>query len=386
MKVALSTIGKFHTFDLARELLARDALAGIYTGYPRFKLKSEGIPQALIHTLPWTQGAYMGFPWKHWLSARARQNWENFNATAFGFWAGGNLPDCDVYVGLSGASLRAGKRSQARGGKYVCDRGSAHIKVQDDLLRQEHVVWGMPFCGIDPRAIAREEAEYEAANVITVPSTFALNSFVREGIPTTKLRLLPYGVNLSKFHPVNQPAINRFDVVFVGAMSLQKGIQHLVQAYQRICHPAKSLTFVGTASQDLIEALAIKGLWPADARVLGHVAQDELKTILSRSHVKVLPSIQEGFGMVMAQAMACGCPVLASSNTGAADLFSDGHEGFIVPIRDVDALTARLQELADDPEKRRAMGLRALDRVRDMGGWSEYGDKAMAIYQDLLQL
>jgi glycosyltransferase involved in cell wall biosynthesis len=274
---------------------------------------------------------------------------------------------------------------QARGGKYVCDRGSAHIRVQDELLRQEHVAWGIPFSGIDPRAIAREEAEYEAANVITVPSTFAFNSFLREGIPATKLRLLPYGVNLSKFHPVYQPAINRFDVVFVGAMSLQKGVQHLVQAYQRIRHPAKSLTFVGTASQALMDALTIKGFWPADARVLGHVAQDELKTILSRSHVKVLPSIQEGFGMVMAQAMACGCPVVASSNTGAADLFNDGDEGFIVPIRDVDTLTARLQELADDPERRSAMGLRALERVKYMGGWRDYGDKAMAIYQELLQ-
>jgi len=385
MKVALSTIGKFHTFDLARELFARDALAGIYTGYPRFKLKAEGIPQSLIHTLPWTQGAYMGFPGKHWLSARARQNWENFNAAAFDFWMGRTLPDCDVYVGLSGSALRAGKRSQARGGKYVCDRGSAHIRVQDLLLREENRLWDTPYIGVDPRSIQREEAEYAQADRITVPSGFVLRSFLSQGVPFEKLRLLPYGVNLSRFQPVAEPAAERFDVLFVGGMSLRKGVQYLVQAYKKLDHPAKTLTFVGAPSQDLIAMLNGRDMWPSDAKVVGHMPQTELKKLMSRSHVMVLPSIEEGLAMVQAQAMACACPVIASTNTGAEDLFSDTHEGFIVPIRDVDALADRMQQLANQPELRNTMGQRALQRVQSMGGWRDYGNKAMAIYQELLQ-
>ena len=88
--------------------------------------------------------------------------------------------------------------------------------------------------------------------------------------------------------------------------------------------------------------------------------------------------------MVMAQAMACGCPVIASENTGARDLFTDGEEGFIVPIRDVDALTQRLQQLADDPQLRERMGERSLGRVKNLGGWSEYGALALQTYQDLV--
>jgi glycosyltransferase involved in cell wall biosynthesis len=131
--------------------------------------------------------------------------------------------------------------------------------------------------------------------------------------------------------------------------------------------------------------LEARGLWPAEARVLGHVPQTELKNLMSRSHVMVLPSVQDGFGMVMAQAMACACPVIASRNTGSEDLFSDGSEGFIVPIRDVDALAERLQQLADQPQERAIMGQRALKRVRRMGGWQDFGQKAMTIYEEILR-
>jgi glycosyltransferase involved in cell wall biosynthesis len=78
--------------------------------------------------------------------------------------------------------------------------------------------------------------------------------------------------------------------------------------------------------------------------------------------------------------MACACPVIASENTGARDLYTDGLEGFIVPIRDVAALSDRMQMLADQPGLQRAMAQRALQRVQGVGGWGAYGDSAMAIF------
>src|ERR1700690_826861 len=101
--------------------------------------------------------------------------------------------------------------------------------------------------------------------------------------------------------------------------------------------------------------------------------QNQLKNVMSRSHVMVLPSVEEGLALVQAQAMACGCPVVGTSHTGAEDLFSDGQEGYIVPIRDVSALAERLQHLADYPEQRTQMGQRALAKVKSYGGWHRYG-------------
>jgi glycosyltransferase involved in cell wall biosynthesis len=288
-------------------------------------------------------------------------------------------------VGLSGSTLAGGNAANRIGARYVCDRGSAHIRVQDQLLREEHEHWGVPFFRTDPRNIAREESEYDEADCITVPSGFVLRSFLSQGVSFKKMRLLPYGVNLSRFQPVAEPVVGRFDVLFVGGMSLRKGVQYLVQAYQKLNHPAKSLTFVGAPSHELIALLTTRGLWPSDAKILGHMPQTELKHLMSRSHVMVLPSIEEGLAMVQAQAMACACPVIASRSTGAEDLFSDGSEGFIVPTHDVDAIAERLQQLADQPQERAIMGQRALMRMRRIGGWHDYGQKAMTIYEEMLR-
>jgi alpha-maltose-1-phosphate synthase len=216
-----------------------------------------------------------------------------------------------------------------------------------------------------------------------VPSQFAYRSFLSQGVAPDKLRLLPYGVDLSRFEPAGVPPEGTFDVLFVGAMSPRKGVQYLVQAFQQIRHPAKTLSFVGAPSSEMVALLRQRNLWPEDALVLGPLPQQQLKTVMSRCHVMVLPSVEEGLALVQAQAMACACPVIGTWNSGAEDLFSDGQEGYIVPIRDVGALAERLQQLADHPEQRREMGQRALARVQSFGGWHRYGEKAMSIYSAL---
>jgi alpha-maltose-1-phosphate synthase len=385
MKVVLSTIGKFHTFDLARELQAHGALRAVFTGYPRFKLKSERLPREVIHTFPWVHTPYMGFPGWRLLGVRAKQLWEYVDKITLDRYVSLHMPECDVFVGLSGSALRSGATVQARGAKYVCDRGSSHIRVQDQLLREEHDRWGIPFAGIDARVIDLEESEYAAADCVTVPSNFAMRSFVDAGVVQSKLKRVPYGVDLSRFEPTGRPDPERFDILFIGAMNLRKGLPYLMDAYRKLVHPRKSLTFVGSTSVELISHLKKRGAWEDDTRVVGPMPQTELKKIISKSHVMVLPSIEDGFGMVLAQAMACGCPVIGSRNTGTEDILSeDGREGFLVPIRDGDAIARRLQQMADDPGLQAHMSEAAVARVQQLGGWRDYGNRAMATYEGLL--
>lgn len=384
MKVALSTIGTFHSFDLARELHRDGLLTAIYTGYPRFKLKGEGLPAERIKCFPWVHGAYMAFPQRDRLGPWLLRHWEYLARASLDRYVAARMPDCDVFVGLSSSALLTGRHVQRRGGRYVCDRGSSHIRLQDALLRQEHERWGVAYTGIDPRIIAREEAEYEAADCITVPSSFNVRSFVENGLPARKLKRLSYGVNLARFHPTQAPDAKRFDVLFAGGMSLRKGIPDLLKAYKDVVHPHKSLTFAGAPSAELIALMRARRLWPEDAVVLGHVPQAELKNLMSRSHVMVLPSIEEGLALVQAQAMACACPVIGTDHTGAEDLFVDGEHGFIVPIRQPHVLADRMQWLADHPEQRLAMSQQALAHVQQAGGWRDYGDQAKRIYRELL--
>lgn len=386
MNVVLSVPGKFHTFDLARELHSRQSLGTIFTGYPRFKLKQERIPAEKIHTWPWVQTAYMAMPKRHWLGQRIVREWEWLAKNTLDAHVAHHMPDCDVFVGLSGSALRSGKTAHARGAKVVCDRGSSHIRVQDTLLREESDRWGIPFAGIDPRVIEREEAEYAQADCITVPSSFSVRSFVQAGVDPDKVRKLSYGVNLALFKPTGHPAVDRFDVLYVGGMNLNKGIPYLLQAYQRLEHPKKSLTFAGTPSALFIEQMKAQNIWPDEIQLLGHVPQPQLKDLMSRSHVMVLASVQEGLALVQAQAMACGCVVIGTEHSGAQDLFDDGQEGFIVPIRQSDAIANRLQMLADNPALRATMSTKSLLRVQGAGGWRDYGEQALSTYQSIASL
>jgi glycosyltransferase involved in cell wall biosynthesis len=167
-------------------------------------------------------------------------------------------------------------------------------------------------------------------------------------------------------------------------MSLRKGLPYLLQAYLLLKHPRKSLTLAGSIDARLIETMRQASIWPEETRLLGHVPQSRLQDLMSRSHVLVLPSIEEGLALVQAQAMACACPVIATEHTGAADLFTDGKEGFIVPIRNPREIARRLQELADEPALRARMSEAALKRVTLSRGWGDYGDKALATYQALV--
>jgi glycosyltransferase involved in cell wall biosynthesis len=88
--------------------------------------------------------------------------------------------------------------------------------------------------------------------------------------------------------------------------------------------------------------------------------------------------------MVMGEALACGCPVVATANTGAEDLLEDGREGFIVPIRRPEAVECALETLARDSSLRATMSAYALQRVRQIGGWEAYGRTMANALQALL--
>jgi alpha-maltose-1-phosphate synthase len=384
MKVALSVLGKFHTFDLARQLHATGSLARIFTGYPRYKLRDEQLPDALVDTYPWVNTPYLAFPQRERLGTTLLRGWEYVNCLSFDRHTARHMPECDVFVGLSSSTLRSGRRAKSMGARFVCDRGSSHIRKQDELLRDEYARWGMPYMPIDPRIIAREEAEYAEADAITVPSSFSARTFRELGVPHAKVHQLSYGVNLDAFHPTMQPGQDSFDLLFVGVADLRKGVPYLLQAFKALRHPRKTLSFAGAFSPRMVRQMRELGLWSEGIQLLGHLSWSQLRDRMSASHALVLPSIEEGFGLVIPQALACGCPVIATEHTGAPDLFNDGEAGHIVPIRQVDVMTDRLQSLADDPATRDRMSQRALTVVNHIGGWRTYGDNALSLYQSLL--
>ena len=381
MRVVQTVFGKFHHFHLARQLHERKMLVGIFSSYPSRKLRDQQIPMDMVHTFPYVHMVQL-VAGRYALSnglARGELSW--WVALTLDAHVAGRLPECDVFVGISGSGLKTGRLAQKRGGKYICDRGSSHIRYTDELLTEEFKRWGQEFEGVYPKHIMREEQEYDQADLITVPSEFAHRSYVEMGVPAEKLRRVAYGADLSRFSKVADPPADSFEVLCVGQVSFQKGIPYLLDAFQNFRHPRKRLTMVGGVLPEMEKFLKTRKL--DGVEFVGAVPHAQLKGLMSRSHVVVFPSINDGFGMVIGEAMACGCPVISSENCGGKDLIQDGHEGYVVPIRDAAAITERLERLAQDPGLRDAMGAHSLERVVSLGGWDTYGRDYVAALESL---
>jgi starch synthase len=390
MRVAQAVFGVFHHFELARELERRGHLDRVYSTWPWSRLKREGLSRDKVKTFPWLHLPQLALQ-RSPLDLPALDDHLGYaNALTFDLWTDlqfqRNLrrgkPSPDVLIAISGAGLLTGRHLQERGGLFVCDRGSTHQRYQENIVAEEYRRWGVERQVSDERDTVREEAIYAQADAITVPSSVAARSFVEMGVSASKVHTIPYGVRLENFHPTGEPAQNEFQVLFAGAAGLRKGVPYLLQAFAALRHPHKRLLIAGQVQEDLRTVLP--HCPQENVEFLGAVPQSRLAELMSTSQALVLPSIEEGLALVQAQALACGCPVICSTNTGGEDLFSDGIEGFITPICDPEAITQRLQQLADDPLLQAKMRAAALARVHAIGGWTEYGDRWERLLQDLL--
>lgn len=204
------------------------------------------------------------------------------------------------------------------------------------------------------------DAECDLANRILVGSSFARDSFVAEGIPADKLTVVPYGVDLSLFSPqsAGKNTGDGFRVLFVGQIGQRKGISYLLKAYDRFRGYGTSLTLVGNffGSQEPLRP------YQNFFQYIPNVPRARLADIYRRADVFVFPSLIEGMGLVVLEAMASGLPVIVTPN-GPGDIVRDGVDGFVVPIRDADAIVDRLEYIRANPKVRAEMGRNARERA-----------------------
>jgi glycosyltransferase involved in cell wall biosynthesis len=374
MKVTLSTTGPFHIYDVARQLERIGHLNALYTAYPWWKVTN--LPRHKVHALPWFKG--LDFMRKRAFGHRFDRPMNQVIIHTFDRWVSQHMQPCDVFDCLSSFGLAS---HQVAREKYqalsVCSRGSAHIRYQDRLLAEEYAHWGLPYHRISPYIMARELEEYGYSDMITIPSSFVYRSFIEEGVAAEKLQLLPYGVDLSEFKPIPKED-NIFRVMYVGALTIQKGIPYLLEALAAINLPDAELWLIGGMTDEIRPFLET---YQGRLRWLGQVPRQELYRYYSQGSVFVMPSIQDGFGVVITQAMACGLPVIATTHTGGPDVITDGLEGFIVPIRSPEAIREKVLYLYEYPNVQREMSTAARARVQGMGGWQTYSEQLLQIYQ-----
>ena len=375
MRVNVASFTGTHPLDLARELDKAGVLAKYYTALPRFRVPA--LPRARVEShpillLPHALGR-VGLG-----RLGSRLIWPM--TEAFDRWLCRTQGPADVLHVLSSLGLRALRRAKSLGAFTVCDHGSSHIRIQDALLRDEASRCGVPSLGVDPRFIAKEEAEYDEADVIFVPSTFARQSFLQAGVQPGKVVAIPYGVRLEEYFPVPKRD-DVFRVLCVAALTVRKGIRYLLEATSRLALPNSEVVLRGAA---LPESKRLLAGYESGFRLQPPVSRSDLRDLYSQASVLVLPSIEDGFGLVIGQAMACGVPVIATTHTGAPDLITDGKDGFVVPIRSAAAIGERIEYLYSHPQERAAMGHAALEKVRSLKGWEHYASQVLHAYRERL--
>jgi len=382
LKYILSCSGKNHYVDIAKILSNKNQLSKIICGYPWFKLKKYNIDKEYVSA----NGLYriLREPLISQKKFKRIDDYlNNLNSKNIDKITSNHInkiDNADVLIGFAGVSLNSGKLMRKKKKIYVCDSTSAHIQEQNNILAEEYKEFLKEKFSIDQKVIDYKIGEYENANFILTPSTFVKKSF--EKFNFSNIKKLELAADTSLFYPINEIKKNKnsFDIIFVGNISVQKGVHYLIEAFKKFKHPNKKLHIVG--SQTVDKDFFFDKIKDDRIVVYGHMNQEKLNKIINKCHVNVLPSIQDGFGLVVPQAAAAGCPSIVSENAGASDIVKKNKSGFSVTARNSNTILEKLQLLADDKNLLIEMSQNAL-QYSDMYSWEDYVTKLINLINNL---
>lgn len=351
MRIAIGVHGRFHAFDVARAVADRGHEVHLYTNYPRRVVARFGFS-------PQQTRSFIA----HGLASRiAGDRLEGPLKRGFGTWLAHKIGRSryDAAFCWSGIAEETFAKTRAM---RLLNRSSMHIAAQYALLAEEERRTAHAMQKPSPWIIERERREYRIADRIIVPSESARMSFEGHG-DEHKVRVVPLAADSRRWAVSEATAAarasrirrgDRLRVLFVGAVSYRKGMHDLATIVERM-HDRIRFRITGVVTAECADLVArLQG----KAHFDGHVPVDRLAGIYAESDVLILPSIEDGFGLVLSHAQAAALPFIASSNTGGPDLLKLGGRGWIVPIRAPEQLE---QQIDWCDEQREAVAQSVLD-------------------------
>lgn len=343
MKIAIVVPGRFHVFDQTRALIKRGHQVRVFTTYPLWAARRFGLDRGNVSSC-WPVGildravARMGL----------RPQMEASLLTAFGKWAARQVSreSWDVVHEFSGV---AEETIHAVGGtRHLLMRASSHIRTQAELLRQEadrtRVALSQPSRWI----IEREEREYAAADYIVVVSRFCYDTFLRQGVPAEKLLLLPLGADTPNFRASEETIARRcqrilsgmpLTVLTTGQVSFRKGLYDFAKIAAGLDGRMR-FRWIGVVREEAKETV---GKLPGCVEMKPHQPQMTLPRAYAEADIFLLPTIEDGYPIVLAQASANALPLLTTTNGSGPDMIHEGQTGWVFPIRKPEQFIDRLR-------------------------------------------
>lgn len=265
-----------------------------------------------------------------------------------------------------------------------------------------------------------ERTAYQNADgVVAVSQSMKADVHDLYGVPHDRIRVIPNGIDVDEYQSSPNPELLRSHgvdpekpfVLFVGRITRQKGVLHLINAIRHLkrgtqvvlCAGAPDTREIGEEMTRKVEEARQDSAHPI-VWIEKMLPKKEIIAFYSHAAAFCCPSVYEPFGIINLEAMACGAPVVASKVGGIPEVVVDGDTGFLVPFavkndtagpaaefepkepaRFSADLAASLNLLLDSPERRKAMAAKARKRVEDQFAWSQVAARTHQFYQELIK-
>jgi glycosyltransferase involved in cell wall biosynthesis len=290
--------------------------------------------------------------------------------------------DSDVYIIWSSFALNTIHKIRKHNPKaiIILERCSTHIVFQREILEYAYTFLPKDAESMLPsrEIIAREQAEYELADFIALPTNFTKKTFIDKGIAENKLIVNPYGVDLKDF-TYNENLKDKSDtlnILFVGAFCVRKGAKTFLQIVDKLKENTKiRFQIVGSMEKGLEEKIAPylnKNLFYQPS-----IPQKELNGFYQKADIFLFPSYEEGMAYVTLQAMACGLTLLVSNNSGAGMVVEHGKTGFLFEPEETEKYVETILLLAKNKDLCRKIGGEVHSKVKTGFTWDDYGKRCV---------
>ena len=261
----------------------------------------------------------------------------------------------------------------------IVDDRAEHKGFLHDILVEEYMKLGIEYSTKGNENIGQRK-DYEIADYIITPSTFAKSTFITQGVDEKKLVVIPYGCNTDLFYPIDRQEDNIFRIIYVGSVCIRKGAHYLLEAFNKINNPNIELLIIGKVEPELEEMMKNSN---SNVKHINYVPNNKLNEYYAQSNVFILPSLSDSFSLATLEAMSAGLPVIVSENVGAKDFVIDGINGYIVPIRDSKIIKEKIEHLYENPSICKIMSKNSA-KIKEQIKWNKYQDEIKNFYENFI--
>jgi len=216
----------------------------------------------------------------------------------------------------------------------------------------------------------------QKAHIVTAVSRFTASLVKQELNFSRSVKIIYNGVDVNQFTPLfsSKPTQKEIRVFFSGNLTRRKGAHWLPSIAKQLQKNIRIFYTHGLRTRNIFSS-------NTDLYSFGSVPLDDMPDRYRQMDILLMPSVREGFGLVVAEAMACGLPVVASDCSAIPELIDEGKGGFLCPVGDIDAFAEKINLLADSPKLRREMGEYNRTKVEKMFTL----DRMVKEYQELFE-